>query len=341
MDPLTHGALGAAAAGLIGGQRNDLRIPLCGAMAGALPDIDIIPTLFMDPMASISWHRGFTHSLVFVLLVSVLLGYWFFRVFKNDTHDRYGPLFWSMALAAALCSHIALDCFTTYGTRIFLPFSDYRVAFSTIAIIDPAYSIPVVISALSLFAVRNSGRVKKILFYGGLCAGTIYLMFTVINKMHIDEVFTRNLHRQHRASARLMTTPMPFSNFLWVGIAEGHDSYYTGYYSLLDRDDVVIFTADKKNHEYISGMMDDQSIQTIISFAKEFYSIEFHDGDIVFNDLRYGSYAAGIGKKEYVFSYIIRNTGGSVVIAPKGHRRFTADGLKLLFRRIAGRRNNL
>ncbi len=60
MDPLTHSALGAVVAGLITGNRDDLRAPALGALAGALPDIDIIPTLFLGPLSQLDLHRGIT-----------------------------------------------------------------------------------------------------------------------------------------------------------------------------------------------------------------------------------------------------------------------------------------
>ncbi len=335
MDPLTHSALGAAFAGLVTGKRDDLRIPACGALAGALPDIDIIPTLFLGPLSQLDLHRGITHSIVFALLISPILGFIISRILgKNAVHKRFTT--WYLIILLGILSHIVLDCFTSYGTRIFLPFSDFRVAWGTIAIIDPLFSIPIVASALSLFLIRHSETLRKRVYAAGLTMGLLYLATTAVNKMYIDSVFKSSLKNQKIEFTRLMTTPMPFTNLLWVGIAEGGEYFHTGYYSILDRDASIYFERDRKNHSFIKEINGYDQIKKLISFAKDFYTIDSNDGELVFNDLRYGSLAAEGGAKEFVFSYIIRNNNGNLIIVSHVHSRVTSDTVVSLLKRIAG-----
>jgi inner membrane protein len=336
MDPLTHSALGAVVAGLIAGDRDDLRAPALGAMAGALPDIDIIPTLFLGPLSQLDLHRGITHSILFALIISLLAGYILGRLPGNRNGNKRF-ISWAVILLCAILSHIILDCFTSYGTRIFLPFSSYRVAWGTIAIADPFFSIPLVIAALSLFLVRRSKKLKNTLFIAGFSISLVYLAATAVNKQYIYSIFENSLNRQDIVHSRLMTTPMPFSNLLWVGIAEGKDYFYTGYYSILDRDDSISFEKDKKNHDYIKNLSGYDPVKKLISFAKDFYSIDSRQGALVFNDLRYGSLAAAGGQKQFVFSYIIKNKPGNPEIISRVHSRITPEKFIFLLKRIAGK----
>ncbi|HOT43664.1 MAG TPA: metal-dependent hydrolase [Spirochaetota bacterium] len=336
MDPLTHSALGAAVAGLTAGKKSDLRAPACGALAGALPDIDIIPTLFLGPMSQLDIHRGFTHSIVFAALTAPLLGLVIYRLDPKKGISHSFPT-WVFIVLLGILSHIFLDCFTSYGTRIFLPFNNCRVAWGTIAVVDPLFSIPVLFSALSLFLFRQNENIRKRLFAAGLALGLVYLAATVLNKDHVETVFRDSLADQKIRFVRLMTTPMPFTNFLWVGIAEGDEFFYTGYYSNLDGNDDIRFEKDRKNHEYISDLSGYTGIRKLISFAKDFYTIDKREGKLIFNDLRYGSLAAGSGgEKQYLFSYTITNDRGKLKIFRTGRLRLTTDMLLRLFRRIAG-----
>ncbi len=326
MDPLTHGALGAMVAGLIPGGKDDPRLPACGALAGTLPDIDIIPTLFLGPLSQLDLHRGLTHTILFAIVISPLIGFMIHRFLnKKKVDDRF--MTWTLILFLGILSHILLDCFTSYGTRIFLPFSNYRVAWGTLAVVDPFFSIPVAVAALSLFLTRQNEKLRRRLFAAGLSIGIAYLSATVFNKVHSDAVFRRSLKKQNLEFTRLMTTPMPFSNLLWVGIAEGGEFFYTGYYSMLDRDDSISFQRDRKNHDYLKNLGGYSQIQKLISFAKDFYIIDSKHGMLVFNDLRYGSIAAGGGEKEFIFSYIIKNNRGRLDIIRNGRSRMTPDSL--------------
>ena len=48
-----------------------------------------------------------------------------------------------------LVTHPLLDAFTVYGTQILLPFSDYPVGWSTLFIIDPLYTLPLVVGVVA------------------------------------------------------------------------------------------------------------------------------------------------------------------------------------------------
>ena len=335
MDTLTHMAIGAAAGELILGKREGGTAILVGALAGAMPDLDIIPTLFMEQLAKLDVHRGYSHSILFALLISPILGYIIARMTKGrgGTNNR---LPWTILIFIAVLLHIGIDCLTTYGTRIFLPFSDYRVAISAIAIIDPFFTIPLVAAVLALLLMRKRMKFRRLVFLAGLFISTIYLVFTLGNKLNIESVFEKSLENKHYAYSRLFTTPLPFSNLLWVGIAEGDTSYYMGYYSLFDKDAAVKFHPIEKNHETIHAMTDNDVIKKIISITLGLYSIEKNGNHFVFNDLRYGSRNVGVGRDEFMFSFIITNDNGKIQIRRKSIGKLRFGSVPLLFKRMRG-----
>lgn len=141
MDPITQGALGAAAsqAWL---DPHDKRAWWLGALGGMAADLDVLIRSSSAPMLGLIYHRHFTHSLLFVPLGGLLVALpWLYKYRKTPALAR-------KALAATTigyATHALLDAFTSYGTLLWWPFSHQRVAWSVVAIIDPRYTLPLLI----------------------------------------------------------------------------------------------------------------------------------------------------------------------------------------------------
>lgn len=105
---------------------------LWGAIANSLPDIDVVISPFVSVDQSLLTHRGFTHSILFAILISILAAIYFRR--KNQSLEFSG---WLLLWGVGMFSHILIDSFTTYGTGWFEPFSHFRVSFNTIFVADP------------------------------------------------------------------------------------------------------------------------------------------------------------------------------------------------------------
>ncbi|MBX9977812.1 MAG: metal-dependent hydrolase [Alphaproteobacteria bacterium] len=142
MDLVTQIALGAVV-GQFGFQRTLGRKAIgYGALAGLIPDLDIVVKLSSNPYAEMLYHRGLTHSLFFAVIAGIFLGYGLWR-----GHARTHPLrIWVYLMIAGLMTHPLLDLFTVYGTQLLSPFSDHRFALSAIPVIDPVYTVPLLIS---------------------------------------------------------------------------------------------------------------------------------------------------------------------------------------------------
>ena len=148
MDSFTHIVLGACIGEAIAGKRIGKKALLLGAIAQSLPDIDIIASLWLPVSGDLLEHRGITHSLLFVAVVSPLLAWLCGKMFHGpDMTFKRWWLFWGLEIFI----HIFIDVFNAYGTGWFEPFSNYRVSFNTMFVADPLFTIwPAVVSVILL-----------------------------------------------------------------------------------------------------------------------------------------------------------------------------------------------
>lgn len=150
MDPLTQGLAGAAAARACAPQ--DLRFAgWMGLCAGMAPDLDIFIRSASDPLLAVEYHRHFTHAFAFIPVAGVLCALpW---LILPSLRTRWRAVL--LATTAAVATHGVLDAATTYGTQLLWPFTDFRVAWDWISIIDPLFTITLILG-LSVATLRRS-----------------------------------------------------------------------------------------------------------------------------------------------------------------------------------------
>jgi inner membrane protein len=171
MDPVTHAAFGASCSQAIFGKYSK-HIPWqAGALAALTPDLDIFIRFKNDPLSLEFWHRNFTHSLPFIPIGGLLAALCLlcFSYFRRK---------WKITLGAALigfATHGLLDALTSYGTVLFWPFSELRVSWDIIAIVDPMFTIPLFFgTAWSVIYQEQKGVI-----IGLLCASLLLIVNTV------------------------------------------------------------------------------------------------------------------------------------------------------------------
>ena len=145
MDTVTQIALGAAVGEATLGRKVGWRAQLWGGLCGLLPDLDVLWP-FADAVSAFTWHRGYTHSIAVIALATPLVAWAAVRIHPDTRPFLRG---WLLLAFLALVTHPLLDCFTVYGTQVLLPFSDLPVAWSTVFIIDPAFTVPVALGVLA------------------------------------------------------------------------------------------------------------------------------------------------------------------------------------------------
>lgn len=167
MDPVTHAALGVVCALACTGGKKELRRPaaFAGLCAGMLPDVDIFLSSATDPLFTMEYHRHFTHSVVFAPVLALIAIAFTAACWRWIGRKRISM--WALfvpALVAAL-SHGFCDVWTSYGTRSWWPFSDARVTLDWIAVIDPVFTLPLLVGAV-LAWVKGSRRVAVVSVVG-------------------------------------------------------------------------------------------------------------------------------------------------------------------------------
>lgn len=303
MDSFTQIALGAAVGEATLGSKVGKKAPLWGAALGTLPDLDVLANPFVSEMQALAIHRGFSHSLLFAVLAAPTLGYLLHRLHRRDDATFSG---WSTLVFLALFTHILLDCFTSYGTQIFQPLSNYPVIFGTIFIIDPLYTLPLVVGLLVALTHPPGARWRRIANYAGLGLSSLYLLLTVANKIHIDRVFADAFDAQGYAVERVFTTPMPLNNVLWMAIAEDSTGFWVGYYSLFDDDLPTDFRRIPKNHHLLDDVWNTPAVERLRWFSRGYFTVSTSDDQLYVHDLRFGPSDFGVGDAEeatYLFTF--------------------------------------
>jgi len=285
MDTITHTVLGAAIGEAVLGKKIGKKAMLWGAIFSNFPDIDVASHFFMDPVDGLLVHRGFTHSILFSVLLIPLLTILFFKWYKNYNTTR---LEWIKLFSITLFSHLFIDSLTSYGTGLFEPFSHVRISFNTIFVADPFYTFPMLVCAIALLIMKNTSRYRKAWTNAGLIISTLYLIFTFINKFQVDNVMKNSLKKQNLSYSEMMTTPTPLNNILWNSIAKNDSGYWIGYYSLLDRREEVNYFFIKRNDSLISNEINTPKLQKLIRFSQGYYCITHEDSVNYFHDLRFG-----------------------------------------------------
>ena len=291
MDSLTQIVLGAACGELVLGKKIGNKALLFGAIGGTIPDLDVFigGWLYGNEIDAMAFHRGFMHSMLFAVLGSFLFGWITFKLYNKGKRSETTTLRnWIWLYFLTIFTHPILDSFTPYGTQLFLPFSDYRVAFNNISVVDPLYTLPFLIClVVAMFYNRKRTR-RTAWLKAGIYISSAYMLFTLGNKIYIDGVFKKSFDKAGISYSRFSTQPTIFNNVLWYGVAETEKNYKIGFYSLFDTKATVdtILTIPK-NRKLLD--VNHPDIKTLTWFSKGYYNIVPIDSseNVQYLDLRY------------------------------------------------------
>ena len=312
MDSLTHIILGAAIGEVTLGKKIGNKALLWGGLLSVIPDLDVLISPFISPVSALFFHRGISHSLLFVLIVALIAGYAISCIEKKHSIAFKSWIYFSLL---PLLAHIFIDCFNTYGTGIFEPFSHVRVSYDSIAIIDFLFMLPISIAVIWAMFYQKQKRVRRILVWFGLGLSTIYFCFTILNKINIESIAKKQLAQQGLVSSRLLTTPVPLSNFIWLIVAENESGFNMGYYSNFDTKEEIKFRFLPRNSELLGTLKDLKEVKEIVRFTKGFYTVDKGaNGSLWIYDLRYSSLDFE-RENAYVFSFEIKETSAGVKIS--------------------------
>jgi len=216
LDPVSQGVLGAAAAQAFARPRQVGVAGLLGALAGMAPDLDVLIRSSIAPLLFLEFHRQFTHSLVFIPIGAALCAAVLFPFVRRRCRAREAYLYCVLGYA----THGLLDACTSYGTQLYWPFSDYRVAWNNISIIDPLFTLPL-LALVALAAHR--GRVA--LARGACLWAALYLALGVVQRDRAEAAGRSIAWARDHAPVSVEAKPAFASLLLWKTIYE-HAGYY-------------------------------------------------------------------------------------------------------------------
>lgn len=283
MDSITQAVLGASIHGAMLGRWQGRKTLLYGAMLGTLPDLDVVLD-YGDAVANMTQHRGFSHSL-FVLTGLSLLMTWLIRRYRPNP-GYTGMRLW-LTIWLVLVTHVLLDAFTSYGTQLFWPLTPTPTAWSSIFIIDPLYTLPLLLAVIVglLFGLRHRGLRWQ---YWALGLSSLYLASTLAGKQMAEQQLQLALAERGIQAEQTFTSPTPFNTLLWRVVAIDGDDYYEGVVSWLDRQPPPLERLPRHYRAAKAALAGSSAHQRLRWFTDDVLRYDLIDNHWVVTDLRLG-----------------------------------------------------
>lgn len=320
MDSVTQFTLGAAIGVVTLGRRiGPRKAAITGGIVATMPDMDVfIPS--DDPIDAFVNHRGWSHSLIVQTVAAPIIGEGVRRIFGGlRDAPRWVPM---GAVWAILTTHALLDAFTVYGTKLLWPLYDYPFGLGSVFIIDPLYTIPLLLVTLWAFFSGSLGQKLRRTAIVSLSVNTLYLGWSVVGQQLAKEKIFAALQENGVSTEQVLVTPMPFTTVLWRGLAIDGDRYANVYRSLLDEKVEAHINFHPRNLELLEKLPDGAPVEAVALFSKGYYALSNGGDDFLVNDLRMGA------TPNYVFTFKIAEIKNAVVnmVRPEKLDRTVEDG---------------
>lgn len=345
MDSLTQIVLGAAVGELVLGRKVGNKAILWGAIAGTIPDLDVLSKLFFDDLRANEVHRGVTHSILFSLVLAPVFGQWvkrhqrsflavFIALLALVFVSGAASIAAQVAIAAVAMGIIALiiwkvrgrDTATTkqwswlfWWALVTHPLLDchttwgtqlfwpfpWKIAYNNIFVVDPAYTVPFLICVVIAMFLKRTDPRRRWVNGLGLVLSSAYMALTLVTKSIAHTRIRDSLVRQGITYNSIATRPAPFNTILWTANVDLGDHYALSYYSLLDTKPEVEFVQVARNLALLGPWADHEKVQRLIQLTEENHVIQLRNDTLLFCDLRFGQIGEPAPDKPFVFSYAL------------------------------------
>lgn len=294
MDSLTQIVLGGTLAAALVPAGHRRRALAYGAALGTLPDLDVLVG-YGNAVADFTYHRSYSHSL---LVLSALAPLLWLLARRFDPHIQQAPGRWLLAFWLALVTHPLLDAMTIYGTQLLWPLDTTPYGVGSIFIIDPLYTLPLLIAMVWVARrplSRNAGRVLSV----SLLWSTVYLGWSALAQQHIAAHARADLGADLGPEAQLVALPSAFNTVLWRILVREPGGYREAYYSLIADRSPGPWRRFASADELAPELAGNWAFERLRWFTHGYFALR-DDGDtVVVTDLRMGSEPA------YVFSFVV------------------------------------
>jgi inner membrane protein len=239
---------------------------------------------------------------------------------------------WWLAIWLVLVTHALLDWMTVYGTQLGLPFTDHPFAVGSMFIIDPLYTLPLLIGIGAALALRNRRGWRWNV--AGLTVSTLYLGWSALAQHHVESVAQQSLRASGQEVERLLVTPTALNTILWRVVAVTPQGYLEGFHSVLDRERRISFDLFPRGENLYELLRGYWHVERMAWFTRGFFKMSERDGRAVITDLRMGQ------EPYYAFNFVVaaRQSQALVPVHPLAlrERHDIATGLSWIWRRAMG-----
>ncbi len=282
MDSLSQAMLGSAVALIATRGKKPKQAILIGATLGTLPDLDVLIP-FDNDLDAMTRHRSWSHSWLVQICIAPLIA-WILG-FLDQSWSWKSRLLTTLLI---LITHSALDAITIYGTWLFWPFGEQPVMGGSIFIIDPLYTLPLVIGVIWIW--RNPDSVKKLpVIATATGISVVYLCWGLFSKHHIEELALQSLSAKGIHPENLVATPTPFNSVLWRVLAIDQNRFHEGFYSYAAPTSEIAFQTYDRGLDLVKDIPDRSSLEQFGSFNHGFHAYILMGDRILGQDLRMGT----------------------------------------------------
>jgi inner membrane protein len=272
-----------------------------GAILGTLPDLDVLIPLD-GPVEDFVYHRGFSHSLFLLALISPLIAWLITRIHK-DSRDHFRE--WWLLVFLVLEIGVLLDLLTVYGTQVLWPFDTTPRAWPVLFIVDPLFTLPIVVGVSAAWFLSRKHSLGHRLNVAGLVVAIVYLGWAFGVRELVDHSVRQRLETQGVRYERLISTPAPFNTLLWRFVGMDGERYFETYRSVFDGDAPLVVDHYPRNRDLLVGLEEHPPVAKLRWFTRGWYAALLVGDKIAMSDLRMGS------EPTYVFSFIVARATGS------------------------------
>jgi inner membrane protein len=345
VDSITQAALGAAVGEALLGKRLGNRALAWGAVFGTLPDLDALVAPFLDTAANLWWHRGPSHSLLVMLAGSWFLGRWLAKLWKREKISRPRAIAFVLL---AWSTHVLIDCFNVYGTAVLWPFTPTRISFNQLFVVDPLYTLPLLVTLGWLAFLRKKKQLPKRrrLCAWGLGLSTAYALLALAIKSLASAGFAADLDRRGVTYERRMEAPTAFNIVLWRAVVDRGDELWVGYRTIFEFPDTPVrWTVYPRGGEAMAAVAGTREAAAIDRFSHGWWIARSHRKGVWLADLRFGEMREWGRKREMVdcrpaFAWSLDTTAqGDRLAQIQPDARNAAETLRRLGLRVVGKRD--
>ncbi|MCG9783768.1 metal-dependent hydrolase [Vibrio brasiliensis] len=219
MDPLTQGLLGASLPQAVGKKQHVVLAGVLGLLAGMAPDLDVFIQSETDPLLFLDFHRQFTHSLLFIPIGSFICAVVLHYLWTKKRGFWFKQTWLYCALGYS--THALLDACTSYGTQLLWPFSNQRFAWSTISVIDPVFTLPLLVLLVFGLLKRNPWYARIALLWV-----VVYLTLGMIQRDRAEAAGLQLAQQRQHQPLQLEAKPSFANILLWKVVYETGEKYF-------------------------------------------------------------------------------------------------------------------